>query len=142
MPASYHHGVRVIEVNEGARPIRTVSTAVIGLVAHAADANAATFPLDTPTSLAVAADALQVPVSELAALNPELHRALAPTGFKLKIPAGTREQFAVAYAALTPQERLGSALATPTLAESKPAAQPRYTTRNARTTGRRYRTRY
>jgi phage tail sheath protein FI len=26
----YHHGVRVIEINEGTRPIRTVSTAVVG----------------------------------------------------------------------------------------------------------------
>ena len=48
MPTSYHHGVRVIELNEAARPIRTVSTAVIGLVAHAGDADAATFPLNTP----------------------------------------------------------------------------------------------
>lgn len=44
----YHHGVRVIELTEGSRPIRTVSTAVIGLVATASDADAATFPLDTP----------------------------------------------------------------------------------------------
>ncbi len=99
-----------------------------------------TFQLDTPTSLAVAADLLQVPVSELVTLNPELHRALAPAGFSLKLPVGTRERFAVAYAALTPQDRLGAAI--PTLAESRPAAAPRYTTRNARTTGRRYRTRY
>ncbi|MFQ3583281.1 MAG: transglycosylase SLT domain-containing protein [Chloracidobacterium sp.] len=101
-----------------------------------------TFPLDTPTSLAVAAEALQMPISELSTLNPELHRGLAPTGFNLKIPAGTRERFAVAYAALTPQDRLGSAPATPTLAEGRSVSQPRYTTRNARTTGRRYRTRY
>ncbi len=44
----YHHGVRVIEITEGSRPIRTVSTAVIGLVATASDADEATFPLDTP----------------------------------------------------------------------------------------------
>ena len=31
----YHHGIRVVEINEGTRPIRTVSTAVIGLVATA-----------------------------------------------------------------------------------------------------------
>ena len=34
MPTDYHHGVRVIEKNDGTRPIRTISTAVIGLVAH------------------------------------------------------------------------------------------------------------
>jgi uncharacterized protein len=44
---TYHHGVRVIEINEGTRPIRTVSTAVIGLVATADDADATVFPLDT-----------------------------------------------------------------------------------------------
>ena len=44
----YHHGVRVVELTEGSRPIRTVSTAVIGLVATASDADATTFPLDTP----------------------------------------------------------------------------------------------
>ncbi len=45
---SYHHGVRVLELNEGTRPIRTVSTAVIGLVATAEDADAAALPLNTP----------------------------------------------------------------------------------------------
>jgi phage tail sheath protein FI len=48
MPVDYHHGVRVIEINEGTRPIRTISTAVIGLVATASDADVATFPLNTP----------------------------------------------------------------------------------------------
>lgn len=48
MPTDYHHGVRVIEINEGVRPIRTVSTAVIGMVCTASDADAVTFPLNTP----------------------------------------------------------------------------------------------
>lgn len=48
MPTDYHHGVRVFEINEGTRTIRTVSTAVIGLVAVAEDADAAFFPEDTP----------------------------------------------------------------------------------------------
>ena len=38
MPDQYHHGVRVLEINEGTRTIRTVSTAVIGLVATAPEA--------------------------------------------------------------------------------------------------------
>ena len=45
---SYHHGVRVHELNAGTRPIRTVSTAVIGLIATGSDADATTFPLDKP----------------------------------------------------------------------------------------------
>lgn len=48
MPTGYHHGVRVIEINEGIRPIRTIATAVVGLVATASDADAAVFPLNTP----------------------------------------------------------------------------------------------
>lgn len=48
---SYHHGVRVYELNEGTRPIRTVSTAVIGLVATAEDADPFVFPLDTAVLL-------------------------------------------------------------------------------------------
>ena len=48
MPADYHHGVRVIEINEGTRPIRTISTGVIGIVCTAPDADATRFPLNTP----------------------------------------------------------------------------------------------
>lgn len=48
MPDQYHHGVRVIEINDGTRTITTVSTAVIGLVATADDANADYFPLNEP----------------------------------------------------------------------------------------------
>lgn len=44
----YHHGVRVVEVNEGTRTIRTVSTSVIGMVCIASDADALTFPLNKP----------------------------------------------------------------------------------------------
>ncbi|MCT8469446.1 phage tail sheath protein [Chromohalobacter canadensis] len=44
----YHHGVRVSEVNDGTRTIRTVSTAVIGVVCTAEDADDKTFPLDRP----------------------------------------------------------------------------------------------
>lgn len=48
MADSYHHGLRVIEINEGTRPIRTIATAVQGLIATAEDADATTFPLNTP----------------------------------------------------------------------------------------------
>ncbi|MFJ2988340.1 phage tail sheath protein [Collimonas sp. NPDC087041] len=51
MPTDYHHGVRVIEKTEGTRPIRTISTAVIGLIATAEDADPVVFPLDTPVLL-------------------------------------------------------------------------------------------
>lgn len=42
----YHHGARVIEINEGTRTIRTISTGIIGMVCTADDADAETFPLN------------------------------------------------------------------------------------------------
>ncbi|RBF83593.1 phage tail protein, partial [Xanthomonas oryzae pv. oryzae] len=48
MSTAYHHGVRVIEFSAGTRTIRTVSTAVVGLVATADDADATIFPLNKP----------------------------------------------------------------------------------------------
>lgn len=47
--AGYHHGVRVTEVNTGTTTLRIVSTAVIGLIATAPDADPEKLPLDTPT---------------------------------------------------------------------------------------------
>ena len=46
--ADYHHGVRVVEINDGTRVISTVSTAIIGMVCTAVDADPKAFPLDTP----------------------------------------------------------------------------------------------
>jgi phage tail sheath protein FI len=46
MPDHYHHGVRVVEINTGSRLIRSISTAIVGLIATADDADAAAFPLD------------------------------------------------------------------------------------------------
>jgi phage tail sheath protein FI len=51
MATDYHHGARTIEINEGSRPIRTISTAVVGLIATAADADALAFPLNKPVLL-------------------------------------------------------------------------------------------
>ncbi|WP_017641666.1 phage tail sheath protein [Pseudomonas sp. 313] len=49
--ADFHHGVRVLELNQGTRSISTVSTAIIGMVCTGSDADATTFPLDTPVLL-------------------------------------------------------------------------------------------
>ena len=48
MAADYHHGVRIVEINGGTRTTRTISTAVIGVVCTATDADATLFPLDRP----------------------------------------------------------------------------------------------
>ncbi len=46
--SDYHHGVQVIEINDGTRVISTVSTAIVGMVCTASDADTATFPLNEP----------------------------------------------------------------------------------------------
>lgn len=54
----YHHGIRVTEINEGSRPIRTASSSIIGMVCTAQDADPAVFPLDTPVLLTNVVSAL------------------------------------------------------------------------------------
>ncbi|NNA66221.1 phage tail sheath protein [Pseudomonas gessardii] len=56
--ADYLHGVRVIELNDGTRPIRTIPTAVIGMVCTAEDADPSVFPLDTPVLISNAQTAV------------------------------------------------------------------------------------
>lgn len=51
MATDYHHGVRVVEINEGTRSITTVSTAVVGMVCTGDDADASVFPLNKPVLL-------------------------------------------------------------------------------------------
>ena len=46
------HGVDVIEIDSGPRPIRTVRSSVIGLVGTAPDADETVFPLHTPILIA------------------------------------------------------------------------------------------
>ncbi|WPY95593.1 phage tail sheath subtilisin-like domain-containing protein [Limimaricola variabilis] len=49
---TFLHGVEVLEVDSGARPIRTVRTGVIGIVGTAPGADATEFPLNTPVLVA------------------------------------------------------------------------------------------
>lgn len=50
MPVAYLHGVEVVQIDDGLRPIQTVKSSIIGLVGTAPAATAA-FPLDTPVLL-------------------------------------------------------------------------------------------
>lgn len=52
MPEIFLHGVEVVELDSGTRPIQTVRSSVIGIVGTAPDADAAAFPLDTPVLIA------------------------------------------------------------------------------------------
>lgn len=48
MTTTFLHGVEVLQIDTGARPIQTVRSSVIGLIGTAPDANAQAFPLNTP----------------------------------------------------------------------------------------------
>lgn len=52
MPEQFLHGVEVVEIDAGPRPIQTVRSSVIGIVGTAPDADAAAFPLNTPVLIA------------------------------------------------------------------------------------------
>lgn len=52
MTTQFLHGAEVQQIDDGIRPIQTVKTGVIGLIGTAPDANAVTFPLNTPVLLA------------------------------------------------------------------------------------------
>ncbi|CAK8738171.1 hypothetical protein SODG_001969 [Sodalis praecaptivus] len=93
MPQDYHHGVRVQEINEGTRTITTVSTAIVGMVCTADDADAKTFPLNTPVLLTDVLDA-----SGKAGTKGTLARALdaiaaqaKPVTVVVRVPQGKTE---------------------------------------------------
>lgn len=50
-----------------------------------------TIEMTANTHLALVGDFLEVPVSELATLNPSLLKGVAPAGFELRVPRGTGE---------------------------------------------------
>lgn len=48
MPDAFLHGVEVVQIDDGLRPIQTVKSSIIGFVGTAPDADAGDFPLNTP----------------------------------------------------------------------------------------------
>ncbi|WP_334468135.1 phage tail sheath protein [Arsenophonus sp. PmNCSU2021_1] len=78
MPQDYHHGVRVIEINEGTRSIHTSSTAIAGVVCTADDADSTTFPLNTAVRLIDLAAAIGK-AGKKGTLGPVLTAILAQT---------------------------------------------------------------
>lgn len=51
MAVTYLHGLETLELADGLRPIQTVKSSVIGLIGTAPEADADTFPLNTPVAL-------------------------------------------------------------------------------------------
>ena len=56
MTTTFLHGVEVLQIDTGARPIQTVRSSVIGLIGTAPDADAIKFPLNTPVLVASKSD--------------------------------------------------------------------------------------
>ncbi len=50
--SGFLHGVEIVQLTNGVRPIQTVRSSVIGLVGTAPDADATAFPLNTPVLIA------------------------------------------------------------------------------------------
>jgi membrane-bound lytic murein transglycosylase D len=64
-----------------------------------------TVELEAPTHLALVAEALDRPVSELKDLNPSLLRSVAPAGYSLHIPRETRNLVEEAFQAIPASHR-------------------------------------
>ena len=60
--ANRHHGITANEYTEGVRSISDISTAIIGMVCTAEDADAKVFPLNTPIFATSAYSRLQAAV--------------------------------------------------------------------------------
>jgi len=64
-----------------------------------------TIELQTPTHLALIADAVERPLSELKDLNPALLRSVAPAGYALHVPKGTLDALETAFAVVPANRR-------------------------------------
>jgi membrane-bound lytic murein transglycosylase D len=61
--------------------------------------------VQTPTHLALIAEAVDRPLSELKDLNPGLLKSVAPAGFIVHVPKGTLPQVETAFAVVPPNKR-------------------------------------
>ena len=64
-----------------------------------------TVELQTATHLALVADSIERPLSELRELNPGLLRLVAPAGYSLHVPKGTMAEVESAFAVVPPNRR-------------------------------------
>jgi len=64
-----------------------------------------TVELESPTSLALMAAAVDRPIAELKELNPALLHGIAPAGYQMRIPAGTQDQVEQAFAVIPAGQR-------------------------------------
>ncbi|CRY41016.1 phage tail sheath protein [Yersinia enterocolitica] len=89
----YHHGVRIVEINDGIRIISTVSTAVVGMVCIGDDADTALFPLNRPVLITdlVAAAGKAGKKGTLAASLLAIAEQARPVTIVVRIASGSNE---------------------------------------------------
>ncbi|HDL8434012.1 TPA: phage tail sheath protein [Yersinia enterocolitica] len=89
----YHHGVRIVEINDGTRIISTVSTAVVGMVCTGDDADTALFPLNRPVLITdlVAAAAKAGTKGTLAASLLAIAEQARPVTIVVRVATGSNE---------------------------------------------------
>jgi membrane-bound lytic murein transglycosylase D len=64
-----------------------------------------TIEIQTPTHIALVADAVERPLSELRELNPALLRSVAPAGYSMHVPKGTLGALEAAFAVVPANRR-------------------------------------
>jgi membrane-bound lytic murein transglycosylase D len=64
-----------------------------------------TFTVEAPTHLGLIADSADRPVSEIRDLNPALLSNVAPAGYEIHVPQGTRTQITATLQTIPPQRR-------------------------------------
>jgi membrane-bound lytic murein transglycosylase D len=64
-----------------------------------------TVPLESETHIALAAAAVDRPITELKSLNPALLRSVAPKGYTLRVPKDTRAKLEEAFEVIPPAQR-------------------------------------
>lgn len=86
----YHHGVRVLEVNDGPRPLRPVATSIFGTVCTSADADADVFPLNKAVLITdvMAAAGKAGDTGTLAKTLEAIREQTSPVGTIVRVAAG------------------------------------------------------
>lgn len=101
MTTNFLHGVEVVELTSGVRPIQTVRSAVIGLIGTAPTADAAAFPLDTPVLISGSrALAAKLGTSgTLPAAMDGIYQQIGATVIVVRVDAGANDAAAIANVA-------------------------------------------
>jgi len=84
--------------------------------------------LTAPTNLALVADALERPVSEIRELNPALLKGVAPEGYDLRVPKGTTHPLLAALEGIPARHRASARLHRVERGESLAVIAKRYRT--------------